>query len=205
MAGTFEVSSRLATYTVDLEGRNVYLNSPLAVQFYAWEDVLLSELNNAEGIEVVSRGENAFTSFSNMTQYWEPARAGLQPVALPMFVFEDAAEAIAVFVATVAPGDTSGRLAAFLDSGEAVVPVFGSAPERFKSIHELAASTGTRAAVVLGSGSAAGLMSHASVPELLLFYAGGTVLVRVIDPVLSEIGSGLAAAVRRRLNRQSQS
>lgn len=204
MAGSFEVASRLVTYTVDLEGRSVYLNSPLAVQFYAWEDVLLSELDNAEGIEVVRRGQNAFTSLSNTVEHWEPARAGLQPVALPIFVFEDATEAIAVFAATVAPGDTGGRLAAFLDSGEAAVPVFGSAPERFKSIHELAASTGTRAAVVLGSGSAAGLMSHAGVPELLLFYAGGTVLIRVIDPVLSEIGAGLAAAVRRRLNRQSR-
>jgi hypothetical protein len=204
VAGTFDVASRLVIYTVDLEGHSVYLNSPLAVQFYAWQDVLLNELDNAEGIDVVSRGEDAFMSLSNAVENWRPARAGLQPVALPMFVFEDAREAIAAFTTAVAPGDTGGRLAAFLDSSEAVVPVFDSAPERFKTIHELAASTGTRAAVVLGSGSAAGLMSHASVPELLLFYAGGTVLIRVIDPVLSEIGSGLAAAVRRRLNKQSR-
>ena len=203
MAGTFEVASRLVTYTVDLEGHSVNFNSPLAVQFYAWQDVLLSELDDAEGIEVVRRRQDAFASLSNEVKYWEPARAGVQPVALPMLVFEDVTEAIAAFTATVAPGDIGGRLAAFLDSGEAVVPVFGSAPERFKPIHELAASTGTRAAVLLGSGSAAGLMSHASVPELLLFYAGGTVLIRVIDPVLSEIGSGLAAAVRRRLNKRA--
>jgi hypothetical protein len=100
--------------------------------------------------------------------------------------------ALSVFFATVGDASTDA-LAVFFE--EARVPVFGSPPEDWKKLSEVLEKIGVPGAafgtIVVGL--------HDEPVTLLLALAGLTVIIRIIDPVASALGTGLASKIRRAL------
>ena len=106
------------------------------------------------------------------------------------YLFSDPFQAVTEYFGTI--GEVSiDALGVFWE--EARVPVFGSPPEDWARLSE-----------VVGKAGGPGLMYgtivvglHDEPVTLLLALAGLTVIVRIVDPVASALGSGLAEKIRR--------
>jgi hypothetical protein len=107
------------------------------------------------------------------------------------YLLEDPAQAVAEFFDAVIEWADGYAGNAFWD--EARVPTFGSPPEKWEKLSEvvekMSVPGAAYGAIIVGL--------HDEPVTLLLALAGLTVIIRVVDPVSSALGTGIAGKVRR--------
>jgi hypothetical protein len=108
------------------------------------------------------------------------------------YLLEDPTQAVAEFFDAVIEGADGYAGNAFWD--EARVPTFGSPPEKWEKLSEVVEKVSVPGAAAYGT-IIVGLHDEPVTPLLAL--AGLTFIVRVVDPVTSALGTGVAEKIRR--------
>ncbi len=117
---------------------------------------------------------------------------GPHAVIPPFSYEEDTRSGLRDFCRLTGQGsDLEELLFEFLRGPEIVVPVYGSAPSALKTLRDVVEDAGSQAALIVGPGAAGFASDNTSLPALLLLYAGGTIVVKVVFPVLDELGEDL--------------